>query len=141
MRQILLWTLAAMMIATAPAVTAMAEGTGCQDMATDPDCREKALDCAENEPCLMNEEPTFGDCGGEVCAYGDPECIDCTGMPTCMDGTAANCDPDLQYFDGRGPEGCENCRTNSANVQGVVGFGLLAGLLGMVAVLAWARRF
>ena len=67
------------------------------------------------------DRPTYdGDCGGEVCAYGDPDCIECSGPvdsgSTCMDGAQENetCRDDVQYIGGpsRGPAdgSCEFCR-------------------------------
>ena len=82
---------------------------------------------AGNETCddgrvHKDERPTYsGDCGGEVCAYGGEDCIECSGPAdggsSCMDGAQENetCRDDVQYLDGgpsRGPADgtCENCR-------------------------------
>lgn len=67
------------------------------------------------------DKPTYdGDCGAEVCAYGDEDCIECSGPvdsgSSCMDGAQENetCRDDVQYVGGpgRGPAdgSCENCR-------------------------------
>lgn len=133
MRLNTLWATLALVLATAPAVTAMAvEGDACAP--EDTECREQAPTCAEAEPCLMNaghgDEPTYGTCDGEVCAYGDPDCIACSGpvdLPT----------------DGRGPADCENCRGEvygDVSSRATVGFGLVVALGAMVAVLAWVRE-
>lgn len=78
-----------------------------------------------------DDQPTYdGDCGGEVCAYGDEDCIECSGPvdeggSTCMDGQQGEevCRDDVQYFGGeptRGPAdgSCENCRGDTAAEEG-----------------------
>lgn len=94
----------------------------------DPDNKAWVDDCPPDMMCAMNgsDEPTHsGDCGGEVCAYGDGECIECSkGLEepvsddgsTCMDGEqeGESCRDDVQYMapPSRGPAdgSCENCR-------------------------------
>jgi hypothetical protein len=89
---------------------------------------------------------TFGDCGGEVCAYDDPNRPVDNG--TCMDGAGAGeaCDDDVQYFGpgaaDSGPPASDNPESvQEAAVRGLPALDLLAGagVLGAVAILA-ARR-
>lgn len=88
--------------------------------------------CAYGTGDGADENATYkGDCGAEVCAYDDagerpnpygPDgCIECSGPApdqgsTCMDGQQDGeaCRDDVQYLDGRGPPGCENCRGEEA---------------------------
>lgn len=134
---------------------------GCSQQAWVDDCPPDMM-CAMADPedtqggdglPADREEPTFGDCGGEVCAYdqshnpayGPEDCIHCTPGPTCMDGTATDCDDDVQYIGGpsRGPTdgSCDNCRGEEVLADGTrdaPGFGA-AALLG-IAALAFAVR-
>lgn len=95
-------------------------------------------DCPPDMMCAYgaggDENATYkGDCGAEACAtdapdgagdrpvsYGPDGCIECSGpapdQGSCMDGAQAgeDCRDDVQYLDGRGPAGCENCRGEDA---------------------------
>ncbi len=68
-------------------------------------------------------------CEGEACAYGEEDCIWCSGP---IDETPS-----------RGPEdgSCENCRTlNDEEAKDVPGFGVLIGLGAIAAAIMVARR-
>src|SRR5688572_20984435 len=62
---------------------------GCSQQAWVEDCPPDML-CAAGGPDAdpangnvtegnATDEPTFGDCGAEVCAYGNETCIECNG--------------------------------------------------------------
>jgi hypothetical protein len=143
------------------------ESDGCSQQAWVDDCPPDMM-CAAGGADNGTEEPTYGDCGGEVCAYGNgtgnhtgalgpDDCIDCMTPPrdgsgTCMDGAEAGeaCRDDVQYLDGpsRGPGdgSCEHCRgedvEETADPDGrdtpTVGPALLVA--GLAALVALARR-
>jgi hypothetical protein len=113
---------------------------GCAQNAWVEDCPPDMM-CAYGDGADGNaadgnatDGPTYGDCGGEVCAYDDParpisygpdDCIDCSGPVdggTCMDGSATDCD-DVQYLDGREPArgpsdgSCPHCRGEESDLD------------------------
>lgn len=144
----------------APAALADGNETAPADHPTMADCPPGKM-CSGSAPGNGTDEPTYGDCGREVCAYGDPGCIECSGpvpdhtepLSTCMDGAAANeeCRDDVYYLGGeepsRGPAdgSCEACRGPEsgpapAEVHTAAGFGA-AALLGAAALaMAVLRR-
>lgn len=81
--------------------------------------------CDDADNATTEDCPTYsGDCGGEVCAYGGEDCIECSGPvdggSTCMDGQqeGETCRDDVQYLGGgRGPADCENCRGDAVDAD------------------------
>lgn len=171
--------LLALMLALAAAPLAAAQETAEKNETVDrPDDAAWVDDCPPdmmcaagephpygNESCIecsgpVDDGPTYGDCGGEVCAYDAGD--------TCMDGAGESetCRDDVQYLDGgsRGPSdgSCEFCRgednvvtapegaeggitsvqdkgTQTANVPAPTLLLVLAGIVG-IALLALPRR-
>jgi len=162
-----LLSLAPVMAQETDAQTACPEGQvetpeGCSDQAWVDGCPPEML-CAAS----ADNETTPQECDADVCdpvaygnesciecsgpvPFGNESCIDCSGFPgICMDGADANetCDDDVQYLDGRGPAGCENCRGDDAeadptDVQRKDAPGLASALLlvGLAAVAGFVRR-
>lgn len=130
--------LAAMLAAAPPALAQESNETKNDEQQEQPadggnawveDCppdRMCAFGGGAEEPDPAGERPTYdGNCGAEVCAYGNESCIECSGPrdggSTCMDGAQENetCRDDVQYLGGepnRGPAdgSCESCRGGSA---------------------------
>ncbi len=126
-----LLALASLLLVTALAVNVQAAEC---DAEQDPEaCDKSTTQCGPDgaDPECREKEPTYGDCGGEVCAYGNETCIECSG-PIVDDGSA---EPT------RGPDdgSCENCRDLTSDDEdepkGIPGFGFVA-LVGALAAIA-----
>lgn len=120
---------------------------------TREECQSSCDDCRViSAPA---DSPTYnGSCDGEVCAYGNESCIECSG-PVSDEGSDNCMDGQQEGEVCRGAD-CENCRTLDGGVEGapasgdvqsegatkqVPGFALGVVFAAMaVAVLVVARR-
>lgn len=131
------------------------EGVDCTDAANET--REECQTCPEcPKSHAPADGPTYdGNCGGEVCAYGNESCIECSGP---VDDGSDNCMDGQQEGEACRGADCENCRTLTGNEGGekapadgevqsdastneVPGFAAALVFVGMAAaVLVVARR-
>lgn len=167
MMRTLIVALLALMTALAPSALAQEDEKREEPATNDSSENAWVEDCPPGMMCAMEQppadapqqdnasadEPTYsGDCGGEVCAYGQQpsEPVQSDDGSTCMDGQqeGETCDDNVYYMDGPGRE----TPADEAATTGVVSGGarsndvpapaLAMGILAFaaVAVLALPRR-
>ena len=157
------------LLALAPLASAQEEKT---DTSERPSDAAWVDDCPPDMMCAYggsDDAPTYdGNCGAEVCAYGEEGCIECSGLPepgrgpadgscehcrgdgevprdgaTCMDGASETeiCDRDVQYLDGGNGAPVMEAEDRTAGEKSVPGASVVLVALALaLAIFLAARR-